>query len=134
MKTVVGERKRIEFLARFPTAEVLGHRFAVHVMLRNLIANAIAYTPEGGRVEVSTRREGEWAVLSVDDSGPGIRPQDRERALERFNRLGRTQSDGVGLGLAIVQRVVEAHAGEVLVESTAGQGSSFLLRFSLISR
>jgi len=104
-----GEKKHISFSARFPADEVLGHRFAVHVLMRNLIANAITYTPEGGQVEVSAQRQGTAVVLSVDDSGPGIPLKSRERALERFNRLGRTQADGVGLGLAIVHSVSELH-------------------------
>ena len=116
-----GARKGIQFSARFATDEVLGHRFAVHVMLRNVISNAIAYTPDGGQVEVSSEREGDAVVLTVDDSGPGIRPQDRERALERFNRLGRTQTDGVGLGLAIVHSVSSLHrAALALTDSPLG--------------
>jgi len=116
-----GERKSITFSARFPGDEVLGHRFAVRVLLRNLIANAIAYTPEGGQVEVSAQRQDDAVVLTVDDSGPGIRPEDRERALERFNRLGRTQADGVGLGLAIVHSVSDLHRAPLtLTESPLG--------------
>jgi signal transduction histidine kinase len=116
-----GERKGIEFVARFSGGEVLGHRFAVRVMLRNLIANAINYTPAGGKVEVASRRDGDSVLLTVDDSGPGIRPQDRERALERFNRLGRTEADGVGLGLAIVHAVSDLHRAALrLTDSPLG--------------
>jgi signal transduction histidine kinase len=104
-----GAKKRITFSARFSGDELLGHRFAVQVLMRNLIANAIAYTPEGGQVNVGTQRRGDSVALVVDDSGPGIPAADRERALERFNRLGRTQADGVGLGLAIVHSVTELH-------------------------
>jgi len=127
------ERKRIEFTARFPSGEVLGHQFAVHVMLRNLIANAISYTPEGGQVAVSAQRDGEWVVLTVDDSGPGIRPQDRERALERFNRLGRTQSDGVGLGLAIVHSVAALHQAALMLADSPLGGLRVQVRFAPVT-
>lgn len=124
-----GDRKRIAFSARFQADRILGHRFAVHVLLRNLIANAIAYTPEGGQIEVSARREGDTIELCVDDSGPGIQPEDRERALQRFNRLGRTQVDGSGLGLAIVHSVTELHrAGLQLTDSPLG-GLRVAVRF-----
>lgn len=116
-----GAKKRVNFAARFPVGDVLGHRFAVHVLMRNLIANAIAYTPEGGQVEVSARRQDDLVILVIDDSGPGIRREDRERALERFNRLGRTHADGVGLGLAIVHSVADLHSATLtLCDSPLG--------------
>ena len=73
------------------------------------MANAINYTPAGGRVEVSSTHDGDSVVLTVDDSGPGIPAEQREHAFERFNRLEQTQIEGVGLGLSIVLSVVELH-------------------------
>jgi two-component system OmpR family sensor kinase/two-component system sensor histidine kinase QseC len=91
------------------------------LVMRNLLANAILYSPRGGTVHVSTRAQDEAVVLTVDDSGPGIPPQDREHAFERFNRLGATSSHGVGLGLAIVLMVVEWHGAKVtLLDSPLG--------------
>jgi signal transduction histidine kinase len=108
-----GSRKSIVFSARFAAPEVRCHGFAFYLLMRNLLANAILYTPASGRVEVSTFRDGEAVVLVVDDSGPGIAPDDREHAFERFNRLHQTQLEGVGLGLSIVLSVVELHHGRI---------------------
>lgn len=110
-----GVKKEIVFAARFGVERLVAHRFALQVLMRNLLANAIAYTPPRGRVEVSTRREGDAVIISVDDSGPGIRAEQRELALQRFNRLGRTQAGGVGLGLSIVHSVAELHGAALLL-------------------
>ena len=113
--------KQISFSARFLVEELLVHGFAFSVLLRNLIANAILYSPVGGRVEVSTTTEGDLVALTVDDAGPGIRMADRERAFKRFNRLGQTQTEGVGLGLSIVLSVVELHGARIrLLDSPLG--------------
>jgi signal transduction histidine kinase len=113
--------KRIAVSARFPVDTIRGHRFALHVLLRNVLANTIAYTPEDGRVEVNSFARDGAVVLTIDDSGPGIRAEDRERAFERFNRLGATQVEGVGLGLSIVHSVVELHRAQLrLLDSPIG--------------
>ena len=95
-------------------------------MLRNLLANALAYTPEGGTVAVSARATGQEVVVSVKDSGVGIPAEDLPHVFERFCRSdkSRTRSPGgSGLGLAIVKQLVEAHGGRVWAESTPGAGS-----------
>lgn len=114
-------RRQIELDVHFTAAHVNGHGFALSLLLRNLVANAIAYTPQGGRVEVTAVPQDGAVVLRVDDSGPGIAPQQREHAFERFNRLGQTKIDGVGLGLSIVLSVVALHRAKVqLQESPLG--------------
>jgi two-component system OmpR family sensor kinase/two-component system sensor histidine kinase QseC len=116
-----GARKRIDFAARFPVEAVHCHAFALQVLLRNLVANAILYTPIGGRVEVSSALLDQSVALAVDDSGPGIRASERERAFERFNRLGQSQTEGVGLGLSIALSVVELHNARIqLLDSPLG--------------
>ena len=91
------------------------------LLLRNLLGNAIRYTPVGGRVVISTRREGGEIALTVDDSGPGIPVESRARVFERFERLDARGGDGVGLGMAIVQSVVVAHRAIIrLLESPLG--------------
>ncbi len=113
--------KQITVAARFPVDEIRAHRFAVFVLLRNLLANAIAYTPVGGHVSISSQIQGNAVVLTVDDSGPGIRSEDRERAFERFNRLGQAHIEGVGLGLSIVHSVVDLHRATLrLLDSPLG--------------
>jgi len=113
--------EQITVAARFPVDEIRAHRFAVFVLLRNLLANAIAYTPVGGHVSISSQIQGKAVVLTVDDSGPGIRSEDRERAFERFNRLGQAHIEGVGLGLSIVHSVVDLHRATLrLLDSPLG--------------
>jgi signal transduction histidine kinase len=115
--------KGISLGTSFVVTHLPGHGFAFSVLLRNLLANAVLYSPAGARVDVQTAALGNDTVLSVDDAGPGIRAADRERAFERFNRLGQTQAqtEGVGLGLSIVLSVVELHGAQIrLLDSHLG--------------
>ncbi|PZO14998.1 MAG: hypothetical protein DCF26_14210 [Burkholderiales bacterium] len=105
----VAKRKQITLKALFDMTQMHGYEFAIWMLLRNLVKNAIQYTPNGGRVEVRIKRRDFRIVLTVDDSGPGIRQEAREHAFEKFNRLGRNGGDGVGLGLSIVLNVAELH-------------------------
>jgi signal transduction histidine kinase len=113
--------KQISVGALFESGTLQGHRFGLSVLLRNLLANAIAYSPAGGRVEVHCAPQGGLIALTVDDSGPGIRAADRERAFERFTRLGQTRTQGVGLGLSIVLSAVQLHHARIeLLDSPLG--------------
>ncbi|GAA0394424.1 two-component sensor histidine kinase [Acrocarpospora corrugata] len=99
--------------------------------LRNLIDNAVAYSPEHTRVVVSARPAGESVEVSVSDQGIGIPEGAQERIFERFFRVDAARSratGGTGLGLAIVKHVAVAHGGEVTVWSKEGSGSTFTLR------
>ncbi len=114
-------KKRVDISAAFTEPHMLCHGFALYMLMRNLIVNAVLYTPEGGRVRLHTARQGRTVVLVVDDSGPGIAAAEREHAFERFNRLAEHQVEGVGLGLSIVLSVVELHEGRVrLLDSPLG--------------
>ncbi|MFC0550542.1 sensor histidine kinase [Planotetraspora thailandica] len=99
--------------------------------LRNLIDNAVAYSPEHTRVVVSARPAGRTVEVSVSDQGIGIPESAQERIFERFFRVDAARSratGGTGLGLAIVKHVAVAHGGEVTVWSKEGSGSTFTLR------
>ncbi|WP_062431350.1 ATP-binding protein [Herbidospora daliensis] len=99
--------------------------------LRNLIDNAVAYSPEHTRVVVSARPAGDSVEISVSDQGIGIPESAQERIFERFFRVDAARSrstGGTGLGLAIVKHVAVAHGGEVSVWSKEGSGSTFTLR------
>ncbi len=100
--------------------------------LANLIDNAIKYGREGGTVEVWGRELGAGQVeVSVRDDGPGIAGEALERVFERFYRADKARAreqGGTGLGLAIVKNVVQAHGGDVRVESTPGRGTEFFIR------
>ena len=99
-------------------------------VLRNLVTNAIRYTPEGGIVRLSARARGDVVSLSVQDTGIGIEPEDLKRIFEPFYRTdpARTRSSGgAGLGLALVRELLERMGGRVAAESTVGRGSTFTL-------
>jgi two-component system phosphate regulon sensor histidine kinase PhoR len=102
--------------------------------LLNLLDNAVNYTNEGGRVEVSCRREGDRIMVAVKDTGIGIPEEHLSRIFERFYRVDQARSrelGGTGLGLAIVKHVMNLHNGSVSVESREGKGSTFTLSFPI---
>jgi two-component system, OmpR family, sensor histidine kinase SenX3 len=114
---------------------ILGDEDLLVTALRNLLENAIAYSPDKTRVQVMTRAADSWmAEVSVTDQGIGIPERDRERIFERFYRVDPARSratGGTGLGLAIVKHVTAAHGGNVTVWSKEGKGSTFTLRLPL---
>jgi len=114
---------------------VLGDEDLLVTALRNLLENAVAYSPDKTRVDVTTKRAGRDAVeISVADQGIGIPERDLERIFERFYRVDAARSratGGTGLGLAIVKHVTSAHGGKVTVVSKEGAGSTFTLRLPL---
>ena len=115
--------------ARVPEVNIDADR--IEQVLRNLLNNAHRYTPEGGAVTVKVAAEGGSLVVSVQDTGPGIGPEDLQKVFNRFYRVDPSRArrtGGSGLGLAIVKQLVEAHCGEVRAESTPGQGSTFSFR------
>ncbi|MEW6233542.1 MAG: ATP-binding protein [Chloroflexota bacterium] len=105
-------------------------------VLRNLLDNAIAYTPPGGEIAVAARAAGSEVEVSVQDTGIGIGPEDLPHVFDRFYRADRSRSratGGSGIGLAIVRQLVEAHGGRVWAESEPGQGSRFSFTLPLKS-
>ena len=111
-------------------AKVEGLPDAIELMVTNLTDNSIRYTPEGGRIEIRCRMQGEYALIEVSDNGPGIPTEERERIFDRFYRALGTQTSGTGLGLAIVKRIVDIHHGRIGVEDGLdGQGTTFGIAF-----
>jgi len=103
-------------------------------VLTNLIANAIKFSAEGGRVEVRVRRDGAWALVEVADRGPGILPEETAHIFELFGQgvQGRGgRKGGLGIGLHLVKRLTELHGGHVGVNSQPGEGSTFWVRLPL---
>lgn len=102
---------------------VIGHADWLRVLIRNLVDNAIRYTPEDGQVRVGVANSAGQNRLMVSDSGPGIRPEERDIVLRRFHRLNQDCQPGSGLGLAIVARIAELHGARLeLADAEAGPG------------
>jgi len=115
------------------TPHVFGDGTRLGQVVRNLVHNAIKFTPPGGSITVSARRAGDdsdMVELTVTDTGCGIAPDDLRRVFERFykaDRSRRREGEGSGLGLAIARHTVEAHGGRIAVQSTPGRGASFVV-------
>ncbi|HWI37272.1 MAG TPA: ATP-binding protein [Burkholderiales bacterium] len=123
----LAEAKRVELrLGELHPATVGGQPSALHALVRNLVDNAVRYTPPGGRVTVAVR----GTTLEVEDTGPGIPAAERDRVLDRFYRVPGSGAEGSGLGLAIVRQVAQAHGAELsLSEGAGGRGLRVRLRF-----
>jgi len=94
-------------------------------ILSNLVGNAIKFTPPGGHVSIHVTIVDEETLFWVRDSGPGIPPEQLARVFDRYWQDQNTAREGVGLGLAIAQGLVEAHGGRIWAESQPGDGSTF---------
>ena len=111
---------------------VRGNAVLLREALANLIDNAIRYGRPGGHITVSTQCAANDATLSVEDDGPGIPAQDRERVFDRFQRLSESPADGCGLGLAIVREIAQMHDAGVWIENASGvTGIRICMRFAL---
>jgi two-component system OmpR family sensor kinase/two-component system sensor histidine kinase QseC len=100
---------------------------SVRILVRNLIDNAVRYTPPKGTVRIRVSETP--AQIEVSDSGPGIPPEERERAFDRFYRLKTSSGGGTGLGLAIVKAIAGRHKAQVLLNEAPGGGLRVLVRF-----
>jgi signal transduction histidine kinase len=105
-----------------PNVLVRGNREALRVLVRNLVDNAVRYTPPHGTVQVRCRSSATQSLLEVMDSGPGIALADRERVFDRFYRRAAAQEGGTGLGLAIVKSIAERHGALVSLNQAPGGG------------
>ena len=125
--------RRISLLVSGDDAGVVdADRARLGQVLRNLVSNAVAHTPPGGRVTLRASRDGSRVAISVADTGPGIAPEHLPRVFERFYRADASRSratGGAGLGLAIVKHLVEAHGGDVSIESGPAAGTIVTCRF-----
>ncbi len=139
----MAERKNIDLECRLDEAIPLLRQDSgkLRQILYNLLSNAIKFTPEGGRVTVRARAEGRYVVIEVADTGIGIAEEDREKIFEKF-RQAKTpgqiedgvltrEHQGTGLGLSIVRELTKLLGGNVHLESSPGQGSTFTVRIPL---
>jgi two-component system OmpR family sensor kinase/two-component system sensor histidine kinase QseC len=116
-----------------PGLYILGNREALRTLVRNLVDNAVRYTPLGGTVQVRCRSAAQQALLEVSDTGPGIPAADRERVFDRFYRRAAAQEGGTGLGLAIVKAIAERHGARIDLDDAPGGGLHVSLSFPLAS-
>jgi signal transduction histidine kinase len=120
-------------LASFPL--LLADPVRLRQVATNLLENASKFTPEGGRVTLEARREGQRAVLTVGDSGPGIDPAVLPHVVEPFRQAdssSRRQHGGLGLGLSIVRSIIELHGGQVEAANRKGGGACFTAWFPIV--
>jgi len=124
--------------ALFPASEVfiLGDTEKIHQAVSNLVINACTYSPDGGKIKITTQELENQILISVKDEGPGLNVDQKERIFERFYRAdtsrvrhGQQGQQGSGLGLSIVDAIMSAHGGSVSVKSELGEGSEFVLAF-----
>ena len=133
----VADEQGIDLTLQVAPAQVAGSRRDVAIAVRNLLDNAIRYTPSGGSIGAELEVVGDDAVLRISDTGEGIPTRDLDRVFERFYRVDNARAratGGTGLGLAIVKHVVESHGGSVSVESELGAGSTFTVHLPILER
>jgi two-component system, OmpR family, sensor histidine kinase SenX3 len=132
---LIATAREIEVVVGDPThVAVLGDEAQLVMALRNLLTNAVAYSPAHTRVAIASRTDGTLVEISVTDQGIGIPDDEQSRIFERFYRVDPARSrvtGGTGLGLAIVKHVCANHGGECTVWSVQGEGSTFTLRLPL---
>jgi signal transduction histidine kinase len=109
---------------------ISGDAASLRILLRNLLDNAIRYTPEHGRVDISISADADDAIVTIEDSGPGIAEEERKRVFDRFYRREQDEQTGSGLGLAIVKNIAEQHGAGIELGTSryGGLGVSVVFR------
>jgi two-component system OmpR family sensor kinase len=105
---------------------IKGEPVIVATMIRNLLDNAVRFTPRGGRVDIGVYRDDREAVVQIEDTGPGIPPGEMDRIFEPFFRGSQPIEDGTGLGLSIVKRIVYRLGGSIVLENISGPSGTCL--------
>ncbi|MFA7239938.1 MAG: ATP-binding protein [Sulfuricellaceae bacterium] len=121
--------KSIEISVAESAADIVGNAAMLRILLRNLVDNAIRYTPRGGWVTLDVQQAASRVVLVVSDSGPGIAPEERGQVVRRFYRVLGSFEEGSGLGLSIVQRIAELHGATVALGESAVGGLAVRVGF-----
>ncbi len=120
--SLIAERKQLNFTCNLQAASCLMNPDTLAIMLRNLLDNAVRYTPASGQIELACGSVDGLVFLRVSDSGPGIPEEMREKVFERFFRLPGASASGSGLGLSIVKSIVRSHDAQLELGDAAGQG------------
>jgi two-component system phosphate regulon sensor histidine kinase PhoR len=125
--SIEAKQQRVAIAVQQDALQVDGDPAKLHDIVRNLVENAVNYSPDGADVTLAASRRNGKYTITVADSGPGIPPEDLSRVFERFYRVdkARARPGGTGLGLAIVKHLVELHGGEARAENAATGGAVF---------
>lgn len=134
--TIIAGKLKVKLIDEFgANSSVLGDGDRLSQVFSNLIDNAIKFSPPSGNVEIRTKNKDEFILISIKDSGPGIKEDDKLKIFERFYQVDKSRKGGegrgVGLGLAITKQIVSAHGGEIWVESDGKNGSTFVVKLPL---
>ena len=120
-KEMAREKKQKISVDVEPALTVFGDKNLIEKAIKNIVTNAIKYTPEKGKISIKAMREGNYAHIQISDTGKGIEKSEIDKIFEPFYSRG----GGAGLGLAIAKNVVESHGGKIWAESVVGKGSTF---------
>jgi signal transduction histidine kinase len=118
-------RQSVRFTSSAPSSMAIADRARVTQVIANLLSNACRYSVEDDEIEVHVSMVGQFLRVRVTDHGPGISAEDQQRIFGAWVRAETARPGGLGLGLSIVQNLIQRHGGRVGVESTAGQGATF---------
>lgn len=116
--------RQIDLGFELEDVEINGNALLLEELFGNLLDNAVRHAPNGGTINVRCGKSGKQAWICVEDNGPGIRPEDRERVFERFFRPAGSPSEGTGLGLAIVREIARQHGGQVRASASRQLGGA----------
>jgi len=108
--------------------EIVADERKLKQILLNLLTNAVKFTPDGGKVDVSARRDDGSVLIAVRDTGIGIAVEDQDAVFDAFRQVGKhytNKQEGTGLGLTLTRKFVELHGGRIWLESVPGKGSTF---------
>lgn len=123
--------KRLDMDISLEETEVWADEDLMSQVWVNLLNNSMKFTPEDGTIGITLTRDGQDALVSISDTGPGIPPEERARVFERFYKLDKSRNrsiEGSGLGLSIVKRIVDMHQGDIVADSAPGGGALFKVR------
>ncbi len=125
------EQRGLEFVVDIDEIQVCYDESLLEIVWNNLISNAIKFSSNGGVITISLKKEGNFAVVRISDTGCGMPPEIGEHIFEKFYQGDTSHaSEGSGLGLALVRRVIDIVGGVISVESTVGKGSTFTVQLS----
>ncbi len=131
LEALVENKKQSISLDVPETISVLVDDMQIRRAIKNIVHNAIKFSPDGGTIHITASTTPDEAILAITDSGPGIPADDLARIFERFFQVDRARSEGTGLGLAIVRHIVKAHGGRIWADSIEGEGATFYIALSL---